>query len=83
MEKTKNWQVIFQYALGGLITLSVIAVIIVLIFADLSPSVKDALLILLGVLASGFMAVINYFYGSSKGSSDKTDLIKKQNGEVD
>ena len=83
MKNTKNWQVIFQYALGGLITLSVIAVILVLMFVDLAPSVKDALLIMLGVLASGFMAVINYFYGSSKGSSDKTELIKKQNDEVD
>lgn len=69
------WQQIFQYVLAGIIVLSVIAVIMVLIFADLAPSVRDALLILLGVLASGFMAVVNYFFGSSKGSADKNELL--------
>ena len=71
------WQQIFQYALGGLVTLSLLSTIVILIYAELSPSVHDALLILVGVLASAFTAVVSYFFGSSKGSSDKNDLIGK------
>jgi len=73
------WQQIFQYALGAVVVLSILAIIVVLIYGELSDSVQDALMILLGVLASGFMAVINYFFGSSKGSSDKNDILSRGN----
>ena len=71
------WQQIFQYALAGVVVASLVIVILILIKVDLSPTVQDALMILLGVLASGFMAVINYFFGSSKGSADKNEMLKK------
>ena len=72
------WQQIFQYTLAAIVVLAILAIIVVLIHAELSASVQDSLMILLGVLASGFMAVINYFFGSSKGSSDKNELISKK-----
>ena len=71
------WQQIFQYVLAAIVILAILAIIVILIYADISTSVKDSLMILLGVLASGFMAVINYFFGSSKGSNDKNELLKK------
>jgi hypothetical protein len=37
----------------------------------------SAVLILVGVLGSGFGQVLNYFFGSTKGSADKTALIAK------
>ncbi len=70
------WQQIFQYVLAAFIVLGFFGVIILLLFVDLSDSVQDALLILLGVLAGGFGAVVQYFFGSSKGSADKNDMIK-------
>lgn len=71
------WQQIFQYVLAAVVVLALMTIVIILIYADLSASVQDSLMILLGVLASGFMAVINYFFGSSKGSSDKNEMFKK------
>ena len=37
--------------------------------------INDVAYIMLGTLAGGFTQVLNYFLGSSKGSSDKTALI--------
>lgn len=73
---TKLWQQIFQYSLGAIITLSLLSTIMILIRSELSPSVHDALMILVGVEASAFTAVVSYFFGSSKGSSDKTEMLK-------
>jgi hypothetical protein len=80
MEKLKE---VFMYALGALIVLGFFGTIGVLMFVELSPSVHDALMLLLGVEATAFGAVVNYFYGSSKGSADKTAMLKNGNGAVD
>ena len=71
------WQQIFQYTLGAMVVLSLLSTIVILIYANLSSSVHDALMILIGVEASAFTAVIGYFFGSSKGSSDKNDMINQ------
>ena len=76
----KLWQEIFQYALAAIVVGALIATIMVLTQVELSPSVHDAMLILLGVEASGFTAVIQFFFGSSKGSADKTEMLKNGNG---
>lgn len=36
--------------------------------------------ILIGGLISGFTQVLSYFFGSSRSSKDKTDILAKQNG---
>jgi len=64
-----------MYGLGALVFLSLVAIIVLLLIKAVPPENKDALLILVGVLASAFTAVIGYFYGSSKGSADKTDIL--------
>ena len=64
------WTVIF-----GFFSLSVI-----LIFADLSnvkPEVINLLFAVYGTLGTGFGTVLNYFFGSSKGSADKTQMLNK------
>jgi hypothetical protein len=38
---------------------------------------KDLGLIVIGVLAAKFSDVVAYFFGSSKGSSDKTKMLRK------
>jgi len=37
----------------------------------------DALLVILGALSSGFASVLAYYFGSSSGSKQKSDLISK------
>jgi predicted CDP-diglyceride synthetase/phosphatidate cytidylyltransferase len=71
------WQQIFQYTLGALVAVGLYWVTYLLIMKSTPENNKDALLIVLGVLASQFANVVQYFFGSSKGSADKTDLMKK------
>lgn len=75
MEKSL-WQQIFQYCLAGIVAVGVYWITYLLIFREAPETNKDALLIVLGVLAAGFTQVISYFFGSSKGSHDKDHVIK-------
>lgn len=43
--------------------------------SDVSQSMRDALLIMVGALGSAFGAVVNYYFGSSSGSAAKTELL--------
>ena len=68
---------IFMYALGAII---VIAMVIITIMLIPRTELKDSLNLVIGAWLAGFGSVVGYFYGSSKGSSDKTELLK--NGKV-
>ena len=69
--KTKD---IFMYALGGLIAIGFFVTLIYLIY---NGTFKEQVGIVLGALVGAFSMVVAYFYGSSKGSSDKNELLKK------
>lgn len=71
------WQQIFQYSLGALVAIGLYWVTYLLINQETPEVNKDALLILLGVMAGSFSNVVGYFFGSSKGSSDKNELMRK------
>lgn len=72
--KTKE---IYMYALAALIVLSVLTIIGLLIFISMPESNKSILELILGALIASFQLVIGYFFGSSKGSADKTELLAK------
>ena len=76
-----DWKQIYQYVLGGLIVAMFAGIVMMLVKSQLDESVKDPLLVLLGVLAGAFKEVIGYFFGSSKGSSDKNDIMQKKQNE--
>lgn len=40
----------------------------------------DAVMIMVGALGAAFTAIIGYYYGSSAGSAEKNDLIKRMRG---
>ena len=44
---------------------------------EVNPSMRDALLILIGSLGAAFGAVVNYYFGSSSGSARKDELLKE------
>jgi len=70
----KNVKDIFMYTLGALIVIGFFAVTIYLIY---SGSYNDALMLIIGALIGAFSTVVGYFYGSSKSSADKTELLNK------
>lgn len=65
---------IYMYVLGAIV---VIGFFVVLSFMIYIGGYDKDLSIVLGALIAAFTMVISYFFGSSKGSSDKNDIIKK------
>jgi hypothetical protein len=72
--KTKN---LFQYILGSLIVLGFFILLILLVIMDIPEPNKDLLNLVVGALIGSFATVVGYFYGSSLGSKEKTDIISK------
>jgi uncharacterized membrane protein len=70
--KTKD---IFMYVLGALIVLGTFVLIAMLLIYR--TEMTDVINITIGSLLAAFGLVVGYFYGSSKGSADKTDMMKK------
>ena len=69
-----------RYILGALLTLGFFAILSLLIFQGIPEPNSDVLYLLIGALIAGFTTVVNYFYGSSIGSADKTEIMAKTNG---
>ena len=70
--KTKE---IFQYILGAIIVAGFFGVLITLVVKGGYDSVLQ---LVVGALIGAFVTVVGYFYGSSKGSADKTEALNKR-----
>jgi len=77
--KAKN---LFQYILGALLVLGFFTLLIILIFVDVPEVNKELLNIVVGALIASFTAVVGYFYGSSLGSAEKNEMLKR-NGKTE
>lgn len=71
----KNAKDIYQYALGGVIVLGFFFLLGGLLYIPVPAANEKSFDIMLGILSAGVGAVIGYFYGSSKGSAEKNDII--------
>ena len=71
------WQQIFQYVLGAVVLIGFFCLLILLLYQGIPEQNTDILNIVIGALIGSFTTVVGYFYGSSKGSADKNDLLKK------
>jgi hypothetical protein len=70
MKKAKD---VFMYVLGAIVVVGVLTLIaMVMIYR---PEMDDVINISVGALLAAFGSVVGYFYGSSKGSSDKDHLL--------
>lgn len=65
----------FQYGLAAFVVGGFFFVLGALIMYAVPADNKDALNIALGALVAGFSAVLGYFFGSSKGSSEKNEIL--------
>jgi hypothetical protein len=66
---------VFQYVLGGLIVAGFFALLILLVLAAVPQENQDLLNLVVGALIGSFATVVGYFYGSSVGSAQKTELM--------
>ena len=73
-----NYKEIFMYALAAAVVLLVFAVIAVLMFRVTPPENSELLYTAIGLALGWGTNVIGYFFGSSKSSADKTDIINDQ-----
>jgi hypothetical protein len=65
----------YMYILGAIVVLGFICLGIFLI---MSGKYEAAVNLMIGSVISSFTLVLGYFYGSSKGSADKTEAINKK-----
>jgi hypothetical protein len=68
---------VFQYVLGALITIGFFVLMVGLVYTAVPEMNKDLLNLVTGALIGSFATIVGYFFGSSKGSSDKNELLGK------
>jgi hypothetical protein len=71
---TRSW---VPAALAIIITVGYLGILVGMMLDVLKVSDNQALLILIGALATGFGTVLNFFLGSSHGSSVKSELLAR------
>ena len=71
---------LYMYILGAIIVIAFFATIYLLAKVEMPLTNKDLLLIVIGALVAKFGDVVAYFFGSSKGSADKNDMLGGNNG---
>jgi hypothetical protein len=65
------------YALAWTLVAGFFILIGILIFKELPKDSNDVIFMLFGTLSAGFGSVIGYFFGTSKSSVEKTELLAK------
>ena len=70
----KNAKELYMYLLGSIIVIGFFATLIFMISKDRYMSEVN---MIVGALIGAFITVTGYFYGSSKGSADKTEILNK------
>lgn len=77
----KQWKEIYQYVLGAIVILSFFGVLVFMIVEaeQLKGNDNQVLYAMVGTLGSVAVMVASYFFGSSKGSADKNEMLKNGN----
>jgi len=60
---------------ASLVILGTFGLFVLLMFLDLPQGSKEALIIAFTIVVAKFQTVIDYFFGSSDGSKEKTKLL--------
>lgn len=68
---------IFQYCLAVVVMVGFLTLIFLLFNKSIPAENKDVAYVAVGTLGTAFGLVLNYFFGSTKGSAEKTEIISK------
>lgn len=77
--ESKRLKDIYQYILATLIIIGFFWLLFLLVHSEVKIENKDLLNLVVGALISSFATIVGYFFGSSKGSQEKSDVIAQQN----
>jgi uncharacterized membrane protein len=70
----------FIYYLAGSVFLFSMVIVLLLFFKEIPEKNRDVVNFILGVIiGTGLTGIFNYFFGSSKGSKDKEELLSALN----
>ena len=75
----KSAKDIYMYILGAMIVIGFFALIYILTRVEVPKENIQPLNLTLGALIGSFTGVVQYFFGSSKGSADKTEIMHNGN----
>ena len=64
-----------RYFISWFLTVAFTVIILILVFFDIKEGSKEIVYTLLGSLGTAFGMVINYYFGSSEGSKEKTKML--------
>jgi drug/metabolite transporter (DMT)-like permease len=67
----------FLYAFALLIVACVLAFVYLLIVQQVPAENRDMVNMALGAFIGSMTTIVSYFFGSSKGSADKNELLRK------
>ena len=65
-----------RQAIAFLVISFAIILFILLLVVEVPQGIKDPLMIAFGVFMAKFQTVVDYFFGSSEGSKEKTKMLK-------
>lgn len=74
-EMEKSTKDFYQYGLATVLVLGYFVVLWALLKWPVPAENKDAVNILFGILSASVGAVVGYFFGSSKGSAEKNEML--------
>lgn len=70
----------FIYYLAAFVSVSALIVLVMLFFVEIPEENKRIVDMVTGIfIGTGFIQVLNFFFGSSKGSKDKHEVLHKNN----
>lgn len=69
---------IFMHSLGALLILGFFVLLFLLVVKPVPVQNGELLYLVAGALIGNFSSVVNYFFGSSMGSKQKTELLAKK-----
>ncbi len=72
-----NAKELYMYALGALVVAGFFFILFIIFRAALPEGNKEIAYLVIGALVAKFGDVVNYFFGSSKGSADKNEMMRK------
>lgn len=68
---------IMAFCVGVTILGTFVLMVLALIYIPIPVGNRDSLTILIGIVSGGVGTIVGYYFGSSKGSQKKSDLIEK------
>lgn len=69
---------IAMYVLAALISVGFFVLLGILMFVQIPEANKEILYLAIGTELAGVSTIVGYFYGSSIGSKEKTELLGKK-----